>query len=105
MPQPGAGAPEQSIRKGFHGCTLLFQKAVGSGSSMGYSGTAAPVPELTCLPEDWWDPAWLALQSPEAGQTGPPRWDPASTPVSPAAAAGPEPGPAAPAWGQVLATT
>ena len=72
---------------------------------MGYSGTAAPVPELTCLPEDWWDPAWLALQSPEAGKTGPPRWDPASTPVSPAPAAGPEPDLAAPAWGQVLATT
>jgi hypothetical protein len=72
---------------------------------MGYSGTAVPVPELICLPEDWWDPAWLTLQSPEAGQATPPRWDPDSTPVSPAPAAGPKPGPPAPAWGQVLATT
>jgi len=72
---------------------------------MGYSGTAAPVPELTCLPEDWWDPAWLALQSPEAGGAAPPRWDPASTPISPAPSAGPEPDPAAPSWGRVVATT
>jgi Sortase domain len=72
---------------------------------MGYSGTAVPVPELTCLPEDWWDPAWLTLQSPEAGEATPPRWDPDSTPVSPPPAAGPEPDPPAPAWGQVLATT
>ncbi len=72
---------------------------------MGYSGTAAPVPELTCLPEDWWDPAWLDLQSPGAGGAARPRWDPDSTPVSPAPAPEPEPDPPAPSWGQVLATT
>ena len=72
---------------------------------MGYSGTAAPVPELTCLPEDWWDPAWLELQSPEAGGAARPHWDPDSTPVSPAPAAEPDPDLPTPSWGQVLATT
>jgi len=35
---------------------------------MGYSGQTGPMPVLTCLPEDWWDPAWQAAQSP--GVTG-----------------------------------
>ena len=75
---------------------------------MGYSGTAAPVPELIGLPEDWWDPAWLALRSPDAHEAAPPRWDPASIPVSPAPEPDPDPeppAPPAPSWGQVLSTT
>ena len=31
---------------------------------MGYSGPTGPMPVLACLPEDWWDPAWQAMQSP-----------------------------------------
>jgi len=31
---------------------------------MGYSGQTGPMPVLSCLPEDWWDPAWQAAQSP-----------------------------------------
>src|SRR5260370_31622366 len=34
------------------------------GSTMGYSGQTGPMPALTCLPEDWWDPAWHAVKSP-----------------------------------------
>src|SRR5690242_262717 len=31
---------------------------------MGYSGPTGPMPVLACMPEDWWDPAWQAMQSP-----------------------------------------
>ena len=31
---------------------------------MGYSGQTGPMPVLTRGPEDWWDPAWQAAQSP-----------------------------------------
>jgi len=31
---------------------------------MGYSGPTGPMPVLTCLPEDWWDPAWQKMQTP-----------------------------------------
>jgi len=31
---------------------------------MGYSWPTAPMPVLTCLPEDWWDPAWQKMQTP-----------------------------------------
>src|SRR5689334_16973922 len=31
---------------------------------MGYSWQTAPMPVLTCLPEDWWDPAWQKMQTP-----------------------------------------
>src|SRR5690348_1537772 len=51
-----------------NGCTLLSQKCRGMGSAVGYSGQTGPMPVLTCLPEDWWDPAWQAAQSP--GVTG-----------------------------------
>ena len=34
------------------------------GEQMGYSGPTGPMPVLTCLPDDWWDPAWQAMQSP-----------------------------------------
>jgi sortase (surface protein transpeptidase) len=65
---------------------------------MGYSATTGPLPAITCLPDDWWDPAWQAVQSP--GVTG-------LEPViceTPAAPQAPAPRPA-PSWGQVLATT
>ncbi len=71
---------------------------------MGYSGTAAPMPELTCLPDDWWDPAWQSVKSPDASKPAPARWDPAQTP-SPAPPPQPEPDNLPPSWGQVLATT
>jgi hypothetical protein len=35
---------------------------------MGCSATTGPLPAITCLPDDWWDPAWQAVQSP--GVTG-----------------------------------
>jgi len=71
---------------------------------MGYSGAIAPVPTLSCLPEDWWDTAWQAAQSPDAIGLGPTIFSPGETP---APAAGPQLRPAAPppSWGQVLATT
>ena len=70
---------------------------------MGYSGTAAPAPELTCLPEDWWDPAWLSVKSPDASEPGPAAWDAAEV-AAPATVPQTEL-PKPPAWGQVLATT
>jgi hypothetical protein len=71
---------------------------------MGYSGTATPTPELTCLPDDWWDSAWLSVKSPEASEPGPAVWDPAevATPAAVPQTQLPKP---PPAWGQVLATT
>jgi sortase (surface protein transpeptidase) len=70
---------------------------------MGYNGTAAPTPELTCLPDDWWDPAWQSVKSPGASE-------PAPAAETAAVAAGttqppthpPKP---PPSWAQVLATT
>jgi hypothetical protein len=77
---------------------------------MGYSGQTGPMPVLSCppeisLPEDWWDPAWLAVKSPGAVLVEPTVAEP-----GPAAAPGAVPSealpvPAAPSWGQVLATT
>jgi hypothetical protein len=70
---------------------------------MGYSGATAPVPAVARLPDDWWDPAWQAAQSPGAAGL-----EPTICAVAPATAAtGPETRPAAPppSWGQVLATT
>jgi sortase (surface protein transpeptidase) len=74
---------------------------------MGYSGTAAPTPELTCLPDDWWDPVWQSVQSPDAYEPAPARWDPAETPVQAAGTAAPQahPRPHPPSWARVLATT
>jgi sortase (surface protein transpeptidase) len=71
---------------------------------MGYSGTVTP--ELTCLPDDWWDPAWLTVKSPDAGEPASAVWDPAEV-APPAAGPQPQTQPAKPppAWGQVLSTT
>jgi len=71
---------------------------------MGYSGAAAPTPELTCLPDDWWDPAWLSVKSPGAGEPTPAVWDPAEV-AAPATVPQAELPAPPPAWGQVLATT
>ena len=71
---------------------------------MGYSGTATPTPELTCLPDDWWDPAWLSVKSPEASEPGPAVWDPAEV-AAPAAVPQTQLPKPPPAWGQVLVTT
>jgi hypothetical protein len=71
---------------------------------MGYSGMAAPMPEFTCLPDDWWDPAWQSVKSPDASKPAPALWDPAETP-SPAPPPQPEPDKPPPSWGQVLATS
>jgi len=66
---------------------------------MGYSATTGPLPAITCLPDDWWDPAWQAVQSP--GVTG---LEPVICATRGAAPQTPAPVPA-PSWGQVLATT
>jgi sortase (surface protein transpeptidase) len=69
---------------------------------MGYSGQTGPMPVLTCLPEDWWDPAWQAVQSP--GVTVPERgmWEaPAASPAEPGAHAAEAP----PSWRRVAGTT
>ena len=71
---------------------------------MGYSGAAAPAPELTCLPDDWWDPAWLSVQSPDASGLASAAWDPAEV-AAPATVPQTQPPKPPPAWGQVLATT
>jgi hypothetical protein len=74
---------------------------------MGYSGMAAPMPAPICLPDDWWDPAWQSVQSPDASTPAPARWDPAEAPAPAAGAAEPQPHPSTPppSWAQVLATT
>ena len=74
---------------------------------MGYSGPAAPVPALTCVPADWWDPAWQAVKSPGATAPGPAICEPgeAAAPAAGATQPGTHPPKPAPSWGQVLATT
>ncbi len=70
---------------------------------MGYSGPAAPEPAVTCLPSDWWDPAWQAVKSPGVTTLEPTICGPGEAP-----AGAPEAAPAAkvaPSWGQVLTTT
>jgi sortase (surface protein transpeptidase) len=60
------------------------------------------MPVLSCLPEDWWDPAWQAAQSP--GVTVPERgmWeDPAARIAEPATPAAGSP----PSWRRVAGTT
>jgi Sortase domain len=71
---------------------------------MGYSGAAAPAPELTCLPDDWWDPAWLSVKSPDASELAALVWDPTEV-AAPATGPETELSKPPPAWGQVLATT
>lgn len=72
---------------------------------MGYSGQTGPMPALTCLPEDWWDPAWHAVKSPGIIVPAPAICDRGEA----AATAEPDTQPAEfappPSWGQVLATT
>ena len=72
------------------------------GSAVGYSGQTGPMPVLTCLPEDWWDPAWQAAQSP--GVTGLERgmWKaPAADGAGPRTPAAESP----PSWRRVARTT
>ena len=90
-----------------NGCSLLSQKCrggwpVGQGSTMGYSGPTGPMPVLTCLPEDWWDPAWQAMQSP--GVTVPERGIVAA-PEAGAAEPEAHADEAPPSWRQVAGTT
>jgi len=69
---------------------------------MGYSGPTGPMPVLTCPPEDWWDPAWQAAQSP--GVTVPERgvWAaPAAGMAEPGTPADGSP----PSWRRVAGTT
>jgi sortase (surface protein transpeptidase) len=79
------------------------------GSTMGYSGqTTGPMPALRCvpevtLPEDWWDPAWLALKSPGTVLVEPTVCEPAG--AAPSAPSGALAAPSAPSWRQVVATT
>jgi hypothetical protein len=77
---------------------------------MGYSGQTGPIPVLSCppetsLPEDWWDPAWLAVKSPGAVLVEPTVAEPGSAAAPEATPSETLPAPSAPAWGQVLATT
>jgi Sortase domain len=65
---------------------------------MGYSATTGPLPAVTCLPDDWWDPAWQATQSPGVAGLEP------VICAAPAAPQTPPPVPV-PSWGRVLATT
>ena len=69
---------------------------------MGYSWPTAPMPVLTCPPEDWWDPAWQRMQTP--GVIVPERgmWEaPTAGPAEPEAPAAEAP----PSWRQVAGTT
>ena len=74
---------------------------------MGYSGMAAPMPELTCLPGDWWDPAWQSMKSPGAGEPAPALWDPAEAPAPATGTTQPQtyPQKPPPSWAKVLAAT
>ena len=67
---------------------------------MGYSGPTGPMPVLACLPEDWWDPAWQAMQSP--GVTVPERGI-VEVPGSAEPEAHPDEAP--PSWRRVAGTT
>jgi sortase (surface protein transpeptidase) len=71
---------------------------------MGYSGAAAPAPERTCLPDDWWDPAWLSVKSPDGYEPAPAVWDPTEV-VAPATGPETQLEKPPPAWGQVLSNT
>jgi hypothetical protein len=69
---------------------------------MGYSGQTGPMPVLTCLPEDWWDPAWQAAQSPGVTGLGPGSWE---APAAGAAGAGTQAAESPPSWRRVAGTT
>jgi len=67
---------------------------------MGYNWPTAPMPVLTCLPEDWWDPAWQKMQTP--GVTVPERGIlEAPAPAEPEALTAEAP----PSWRHVAGTT
>ncbi len=74
---------------------------------MGYSGPAAPGPAVTCLPDDWWDPAWQAVQTPGATPLEPEVCQPGepTVPAAGIAQSGAHPATPPPSWGQVLGTT
>ena len=77
---------------------------------MGYSEQTQPMPALrwvpeASLPEDWWDPAWLAVKSPGVVLVEPTVADPGEAVPPGAALSGTLPAPPAASWGQVLATT
>jgi hypothetical protein len=68
---------------------------------MGYSEATGPLPVVPCLPDDWWDPAWQAAQSPDITRLEPvicEAPEPETLPETPPPL--PEP-----SWGRVLATT
>ena len=69
---------------------------------MGYTGQTGPMPVLSCLPEDWWDPAWQAAQSPGVTVPERGRWEaPAAGTAEPGTPAAEAP----PSWRQVAGTT
>jgi hypothetical protein len=73
---------------------------------MGYSGVTAPFPAITALPaeslpDDWWDPGWQAVQTPDATGLG----TVIAEAPEPVAEAEPLPEAPAPSWGQVFAST
>ncbi len=74
---------------------------------MGYSGMAAPTLEFTCLPDDWWDPAWQSMKSPDASEPAPALWDLAEAPAPATGTPQPVicPPKSPPSWAQVLAAT
>ncbi len=74
---------------------------------MGYGGMAAPTPELTCLPDDWWDPDWQSAKSPGAGEHAPALGCRTESPAPATGATQPraQPPKPPPPWAQVLATT
>ena len=69
---------------------------------MGYSGQTGPMPVLTCVPEDWWDPAWQAAQSPGVTVPERGRWE---APEAGTAEPGTPTADAPPSWRQVAGTT
>jgi sortase (surface protein transpeptidase) len=69
---------------------------------MGYSGQTGPMPVLSCLPEDWWDPAWQAAQSPGVTGLGRGSWE---APAAGAAGAGTPAAESPPSWRRVAGTT
>jgi hypothetical protein len=72
---------------------------------MGYSGPAAPEPPRACLPDDWWDPAWQAVKSPDATGLRPAIGQPGEAAAAATTKPGTQPPAPLPSWRRVLATT
>jgi len=70
---------------------------------MGYGEATGPLPAITGLPADWWDPAWQAAQSPGAVGLEPVICRPGDAAASAQAAGQPEM--PSPSWRTVLGTT